>query len=242
MNEKQRREESSPQVPGRDSGDIRHSLVKAGLGSIPYVGAAASELFSMVVAPPLEKRRVDWLNSIAERLKRLENAVEGMSLDNLSDNQSFISTVMHASQVALRSHQEEKLEALRNAVLNSALPSSPNADLQLMFLNHVDTLTPSHLRILKFFENPREWGEKHGVAYPNWEMGGPANVLEHALPEFRGRREFYDQLVRDLYSRGLMTTDQLHATMTSQGMFASRLTAAGSACLAFISVPKQLDK
>jgi len=65
---------------------------------------------------------------------------------------------MHASQVAIRNHQSGKLEALRNAVLDSALSNEPEEDMQLMFLNFVDVLTLSHLRMLKLYfdSEPRE--------------------------------------------------------------------------------------
>lgn len=53
-------------------GDIIYATVKAGLGSIPVLGSAATELFGLVVTPPLDKRRQEWMNEVAERLKELE--------------------------------------------------------------------------------------------------------------------------------------------------------------------------
>ena len=46
-------------VPTATPGDHLHTLTKAGIASIPGVGAAA-ELFTIIIAPPLEKRRVEW--------------------------------------------------------------------------------------------------------------------------------------------------------------------------------------
>lgn len=47
-------------VPEATLGDRLHTLAKVGIASIPVVGAAASELFIVILAPPLEKRRVKW--------------------------------------------------------------------------------------------------------------------------------------------------------------------------------------
>lgn len=149
----------------------------------------------------------------------------------------FITTVMHASQTAIRNYQEEKLEALRNAVLNASLPNPPEEDIQLMFLNFVDALTTWHLRLLKFFENPQAWGQKHGISYPSWSIGAPSTVLEHTFPELRGRRELYNQLVKDLFSRGLMRAVSLDTMMSAQGMFASHVTAMGKQFIKFITSP-----
>jgi hypothetical protein len=55
---------------------------------------------------------------------------------------------MHATQAAIRNHQKEKLEALRNAVLNSAEKNALDEDIKLMFVSLIDTFTPWHLRIL----------------------------------------------------------------------------------------------
>ena len=106
-----------------------------------------------------------------------------------------------------------------------------------MFITFVDTLTPWHLRILAFFQSPAEWGARNQLSYPNWSMGGAATVLEHTFPALNGRRDLYDQIVKDLFARGLMTTDSLHTTVTRQSMFASRTTPMGGRFLEFISSP-----
>jgi hypothetical protein len=218
-------------------GDVGHTIAKAGLASIPVVGGAAAEIFSAIIVPPLSKRRDKWIISIAEGLKELEDEVKGFKAEELSKNDTFITTVTHATQAAIRNHQAEKLEALRNAVLNSALPNPISEDIQLIFLNFIDTLTPCHLRVLKFFENPRAWGEKHGITYPDWYTGSTSVALEHTFPELSGKREFYDLLVKDLFSRGLMNTDSLHTTVTGRGMLDSHTTAMGQQFISFITSP-----
>lgn len=217
--------------------DIAHTIVKAGISAIPFCGGPAAEIFSAIIVPPLSKRRDEWVESIVEYLKRLEKEVKGFKIEELSKNKIFITTVMHASQAAIRNHQEEKLEALRNAVLNAALPNSPEEDMQLIFLNLVDLFTPWHLRILKLFQNPQEWAQKQGISYPNWLVGGPDKVLEHAFPDLCGRSDFYEQLVKDLYSQGLMTRDSLKVAVNAQGIFASRTTNMGNQFIGFITSP-----
>lgn len=223
--------------PKLNKSDIAHKIVKAGLSAIPLAGGPAAELFNAIISPPLAKRRDKWIESIAEGLKELEEKIDGFKIESLQNNEMFITTVMHATQVAIRNHQKEKLEALRNAVLNSTSPNAPEEDLQLMFLNWVDELTPWYLRILKFFENPIEWGKGHGITYPDLEFGSPAHALTHAFPELRGQDNFYAQIIKDLYSRGLMSIESLSVTMTKQGIFASRVTEIGKQFIQFITSP-----
>lgn len=221
-------------------GDYAYALTRAGISQIPIIGAPIAEVLPLIIAPPMEKRRTKWLESLGERLKLLEEKVAGFRLDDLQNNETFITTAMHASQAAIRNHQEEKLEALRNAVLNAALPNAPEEDLQMMFLNYVDSFTPCHLVILEFFNNPKEWGQKHGVSFSDrYYAGSPGQILEEALPDLKGKQEQYDLFWKDLFSHGLTNTDSLHSTMTPDGMFASRTTAMGKQFLAFISSPLQ---
>jgi len=218
-------------------GDYAHAGVKAGLSTAPFLGGPLAEFFSVVVAPPLEKRRSEWLIEIFSRLKMLEEKVEGFKIESLAQNEVFISTLLYATQVAMRTHQREKLVSLRNAVINSAIRPTLDENLQLMFLNLVDRYTRWHLIILHFLDEPRQYGIRNKISYPSWSMGGTSAVLEHAFPELKNKRQFYDQIVKELFSDGLLNSDSfLHTTMTEQGMFASRTTEIGKQFLGYISL------
>jgi len=223
--------------PKAGAGDVVHTIAKAGISAIPMVGGPAAELFSSIIIPPLSRRRDEWIESIAEGLEALEEKIDDFNIDSLAQNDMFITTVMHASQAAIRNHQKEKREALRNAVLNAALPNAPEEDMQLMFLGFVDTLTSWHLRILKFFDDPKEWGKRNDIKYPDWTMGSLSQILEYTFPELKGRRDFYGQIFKDLFARGFTSTDSLHGTITSQGMFVSHTTNIGKQFIDFITSP-----
>ena len=211
--------------PGPSRGDAAHAVARAGLSTIPVVGGAAVELFQHVVQPPLDRRRNNWMEAVGEKLAELEQ--RGVDIDALKKNERFISTVMHASQLALRTHQKEKLAALRNVIANAARGQSPEEALEHMFLDFIDSLSDLHVRILRLFQAP--------TPPPNMSMGGLRIVLERNMPELRGRRELYDQFWKDLYSRGLVNTDGLHTTMSGGGLGQKRTTGLGDQFLSFIS-------
>lgn len=224
-------------TPKKTKADAAHSMVKAAFGSVPVIGAGAAELMSSIITAPFEKRKMEWIESIAERVKQLEEKIEGITSETLAQNDSFVTAVLEAGHIAVRTHQEEKLEALRNAVINTALPSAPSDDLQSIFINYVADLTPWHLRVLAFFSDPTKWGETHRIKYPNWTNGAPSTVLEHTFPELRGNRDFYILLTRDLDNRGLMDADSILTTMTRHGMFSPRTKPLGGEFITFITNP-----
>jgi hypothetical protein len=224
-------------VPEREKGDIALTVVKAGVSAIPFVGGPAAELFGLVVTPSLDKRREEWMHSVANRLKGLEEKVKDFRMEDLSKNEEFISTLTHASQAALRSHQQEKLDALRNAVLNVAVGVGPDENVQLMFVNLVDNLTPLHLRILRFFQRPESPTAKAGSPRRVHVMGTAAEALESAMPELRGRQELYELVARDLHAAGLLSSNSLTSMATGPGIYAKRTTDLGDQFVRFITYP-----
>lgn len=222
--------------PESGTGDTGHLIVRAGLSAIPIVGGPAAELFSAIVTPPLAKRRDAWIQSIAEGLKELEQKSAGFNIESLSTNEVFITAVMHATQAAIRDHRSEKRDALRNAVLNVAKGNAPSEDLQLMFLEFIDTATSWHIRLLSFFQNPQEYERAHGAT-----TGGSsiAQAIHQTFPELAGQRAFYGQIVKDLFARGFMNTDDgaLQTMMTPTGAVSKRTTDMGDAFLKFIASP-----
>jgi hypothetical protein len=227
--------------PEGNAKDAAHLIIKAGLSAVPFVGGPLAEFFAAIINPPLQKRREKWVESIAEGLQMLQEKMENFKLESLSQNEAFITTAMHASNIAIRNHQEEKLEALRNAVLNSALPNAPEDDLQAMFLGFIDDFSPGHLRILKLFDDPRGWFKVNNVKPPEVSMGAPRILVSVAYPDLQ--RDFYDQFVTDLYARGLSGLDSsgLHTMTNADSVFTPRTTTLGQAFLKFISKPPVLS-
>jgi hypothetical protein len=215
----------SDHVPKRSREDIVHSAAKALIGSVPYAGNAAAEFFQILVQPSLERRRDEWMNDVADRLKKLEE--EGLTIEKLQAKEQFVSALMQATQISMRTHQKEKREALRNAVINSAKPNPPDEAMQQMFLAFVDNFTEWHIRLLKLFNAP--------PPVPGLSMGGLSTVLEHYYPEVRGRREFYDQVWRDLYIRGLVIGEHMHGTVSGRGLTQQQTTQMGAAFIKFIT-------
>ena len=225
--------------PERDIKDVPHTIVKAGLGGIPVIGAAAAEIFSIVIEPPLSKRRVEWIEAIAHRLKRLEEKVENFTIEKLASNEMFITTVLHASQISVRNHQKEKLEALCNAISNSALPDPPEESIQLMFLNWIDELTPWHLRILKFFDSPERWIKEFNIIIPDWPVKTPLDVFFHIFPEMKKQEPFFNLLFQDLADlKELLTEDKLRSDMKKMAYLRiSHTTSFGKQFIKFITSP-----
>jgi len=193
------------------TGDYAHAGVRAGLSTAPFLGGPLAEFFSMVIAPPLEKRRDAWMTELFTRLTMLEEQVEGFKIENLAKNEEFISTLLYATQVAMRTHQREKLEALQNIVTNSAIGITANENFQVIFLNIIDRYTPLHLLILRFVENPGLFRtEYRGIKTNDLSLSNELrDAFRATFPELNLIDEHYAQIVRDLSADGLIISYKL---------------------------------
>ncbi|WP_333690604.1 hypothetical protein [Pseudomonas syringae] len=221
-----------PQVEA--AGDKAHRGTRIALAMVPAVGGALVEVFNSIVESPLTQRRWDIVRDMGEVINDLLDQ-ELVTEASLQENDAFISTVAEACSISLRNHQKEKLDALKNAVRNSALPSCPTDDYRQLFLNFVDVCTVTHIRLLQLFDNPQAWFDRKGTNLPNWTMGSLSTIIELAMPELKGHNDIRDSIWKDLYQRGLVTTDGLNTGMSGSGMLARRTSPLGVQLIAFLS-------
>src|SRR5271157_2904116 len=170
--------------PKRSRGDVAHALAKAAISGIPAVGGSAADLFGLVRAPPIERRRDQWFEKLHERLKEVEQR-EGLKLEDLFTNEGFVSANLKAARIALSTHEEEKLEALRNAVLNVICDRSPDEETQAFFFQLIEPFTVTHIQVLRLFAD--------GSSFP-----------PQRRRELENRRNLTDPVVLELNARGLV--------------------------------------
>lgn len=219
-------------------GDVAHSLVKGGLGAIPVIGSLATEIFGLIVSPPLEKRRVEWMNKIAEELKELEEK-QRIDFDKLRDNEQFIDVVLQATNLALKTSEKKKIESFRNAVLNSATGNSPDKTKSQIFLNQLDKFTTWHIILLDFINSPKFWFENKGKTVPNYIGGSIHLLILEAFPELKNQDDLLDIIWDDLKSAGFHKTSGLKAMMNGDGVLSDRTTSLGKEFINFITNDNQ---
>ncbi|MGQ0791736.1 MAG: hypothetical protein ACT4NJ_05885 [Nitrosopumilaceae archaeon] len=206
-------------------------------GNIPLAASSASSAFSTIIGFPMGKRLAETVTDLADGLDKLQTKVDGFKIENLQGNDTFVTIVLHAIQIAARNHQKEKLTALRNAVFNCAIGNSPDEDLQLMFLNAIDSFTSWHLKILDYFRDPQHWFNSKNIPYEE-VMGDASYGLLKAFPELENKREFYGQIVSELASYGyLQKGSYLNVMMSSSGVYSKRTSDIGDQFLNYIRSP-----
>jgi hypothetical protein len=224
--------------PKQSTGDIVHRAIKGALEGIPFGGGLAAEFYELIWKPPYTKRIREWIEAIAQDVKKLQAQNKDINFEELNNNDIFNTTLFHATQSAIRNHQKEKLDALRSAVMNSALPNAPEEDLQLMFLHWIDELTTWHLKILKFFDSPEIFVNKNKVAIPDWGEASPLHVFYQVYPKMRDQEQIFNLMLQDLDLKELINEAGIHNTMEKMAYLrVSHTTDLGKKFLQFIASP-----
>lgn len=206
------------------------SLAKAGAAwlSNPALSAAV-ELLAGLIGPALQDRRERWFLGLEPRLRKLE---EGQ-LRQLQKNEMFVSTFIWASELAMKTTEKEKLDALRNTVLNAALKIEPNAELQLLFLRYVGQMSSAHILALKHFDEVSKSGPE-----VKWFNDARGNLAQR-YPEYGQNKGFADVIIGDLFGWHLLSQpddDTWDSPGKDLGPF--NIATLGKRFLAFIEEPK----
>lgn len=224
--------------PGKSTGrEIVERVAEAGIGSVPLVGNALAVTFVTALNWRLEQRREQWFTQLAEGVEQLRQQVGGLGLEGLVDDDRFTDAVVSATRTVEHTHQAEKIDALRNAVLNSAVPGAPDADTQAIILNLVDRFTPSHLRLVTLWDDPPAWFASHGILRPEAAFVTSRTVtVEAGLPEMRGRQDFYMLVAIELSAAGMLTA-ALSGSVQPPSLMSRLTTPFGRQFVRFISPP-----
>ena len=151
---------------------------------------------------------------------------------SLSADEEWIDAVLAATLVALRNRRDEKWPALKSALAHIALRDEPDQDLNSMFLNLIDVLTPSHLRVLHMLQSTRAFAASQGTTVPLTIDRSFHHVVARLLPDVP--LDLYSLLSADLESRGLLTTGPAAVAASSDPVDQRLTTPLGDKFLSFI--------
>lgn len=196
------------------------------LSTIPVGGTLITCIWDSIKAQSANRRMDDWKSQIEDKLRNLD-----VSLEDIGNNELFTSAMMKATDIALKTAEDEKRQYLANAVRNS-IEAKIEESVMMIYLDLLDKYTVWHIRILNLFFNPKTFPQ---VDVSNIMMGSASIVVEQIYPEIAKEKSLLDKIVKDLQNDGMMTEGSyMHAGMTPNGIVASRTTDLGNSFLHFI--------
>lgn len=181
------------EVVKSNNADKNYGAIKAAIGLLPGVGGAVAEFYSTYISPPATKRLYEFLEKLIGELRSLQSQVNGFTVESLQKNPVFITALMQAIEIAIRNHQEEKLKALRNLILNSVLSNSVEDDVKLLFFDWLNEFKVSHLHLLHILHEPDRYREK-----------------AITLKELQTNKYLYGYFLKELIDKGLVFFEEFY--------------------------------
>ncbi len=215
---------------------VAMGTLDAAASLVPGASYGVQQLVRQFIGEPLERRREAWFTSLGLGVRELQDRLDGFDPASLSENEEFISTVAETTRIAMATHRAEKLEALRNVVLNVAAGVHLDDVLQGAFLGYVDRFSGLHLKVLKMLSDPAAVPAMAARA-ENLMTGSLGVLFEAALPELGANNSLLGRVVTDLNQEGLTEGAKLNTMMTGSGLLEKRTSQFGDSFLQFITSP-----
>jgi hypothetical protein len=162
-------------------------------------------------------------------------------------HRALLDSLFAARVAAMGTSEDEKLEALRNAVLNTALGPDDHNPARVVFVQYVVRFDAWHIRYLKFFEDPVGLlvaGRWRTEAIP--EYVAIDSIMRQLYPESEMHRDTSVSIVNELMTAGLVQVkDSRHVRVdlgpegpqSESPIVREGLTPYGKRFLGFISEP-----
>lgn len=196
--------------PVEEVKDKLHRLIRSALivapsimGVPPQFGVLSTVLldnYNLLWKPSAEGRYERWVEDVIGSINLLTERIDNIEERLVSEE--FQSLLITANQLVLKHHQVEKIKFFSNAVVNSLTTPSLSYDKKITFINLLDELTVSHIKILKFFRNGIIWGiDKETIEsrYPYYV----AKELFKLDPDLVSEQLFVEKIIQDLFLHNL---------------------------------------
>lgn len=155
----------------------------------------------------------------------------------MANNDLFISAVLTATPIAIKTGIEKKREYLANAVANTVKEKVDESKL-IVFFNLLDKYTIWHVMFLKYVK---------GFSYSNKKINNISSeihdwsgitfrgLLTQKYPELENDPEYIEKILQDLETDGLIRRNSIRGFLTKDTVFGDRVSALGEDFLSFIS-------
>jgi hypothetical protein len=216
--------------------DILATAFRAAVDAIPIVGGSLSTLVDQMI-PDWKLKRL--LTFVAELALDIESLQDKLDKDYIK-TEEFGYIFEQTFRAVLQEHQNEKLQALKNVLLNSMVRKDVNQEMKEYMLNTLRKLDSIHMRFIGLLDNPAAYYKTKALSDGSPIPGGSMiNEMRRCFPELN--ESVIRAVWNDLFTYGITNTDanSLGGMISTSGSKAleSRLSQFGRLLVDFAKSP-----
>lgn len=214
--------EDDLKIPKPTTEDVIFTIGKAVVNLVPVIGGSAVEIFNFIVKTPIQKRQDQLIESIIDKIKTLEKDFEVLTPERLNQNELFISVLLKSLQAITKEHQKEKIDAFKNAVINTVTKKSISEGYKLLFLSYLESFTVLHIQIIKFFYD--EFYIRNDKSGTVTNIGDKFNLFSKFNDDIEITSWTFMHIVKELDEKGLIISNRYDGPIPVADMFIAFIT------------------
>lgn len=201
------------------------------------VTSVGMNFFNLLLLPSIEKRRDRFLTQVGTDLAVMAGRVHDLEDRMAGREDTFATITLNAAFAAVKTTDEAKLQRLRNAAVNAAAMTDVDASMGEMFIQAVSDLTPLHIEVLTYLSDPAAGMRARDIDPRDYARGPRKAAFSAAFPGLGLLpHEMGGVIMRELYARGFILTDEIDQPPTGETLVTAPLTTdIGLMFLAFIN-------
>jgi hypothetical protein len=216
--------------------ELAATAIRAAIDALPFVGGPISTLVEELIPNWKLQRLQRFVAALRVDLESLGSKIDVECLRKEEFGYLFEKTF----RGVIMNYQAEKLDALKNILLNSMIATDVKQELKEYLLSVLENLSSLHMRFIALLEAPSEFYKSKGLQDGSAVLGGSLiQEMRKCFPELD------DNTIRavwsDLYNYGIVNTQAnvLGAMISSTGSKAleGRLSEFGRLLTRFIRSP-----
>lgn len=210
------------EIENSEAKDKTGKLISSAAGFVSGLPIGeAYDRFTTIFPPKYVKRRDEWLSILMfDFIQREEKGL--LTMEDLADNEEFVTIVTKATLLAQQNHQKEKINAFR-AIVNNSVEWLQNGnklfDWAEYFLRVVDELSPLHLLILNVFHAPKSKEQELGKDLSSYSKMSSHTLFCELYPNLKDRSSLIKQCWKDLYRYGFVKNDDMTVGIHGDGKY-----------------------
>jgi len=135
------------EFPQKEEKDHWYWMIKQVIDIVPY-GNILSEILSEYLPSSFERRKEKWFKEVANRLDELI-VKDNTLVNNLKNNEEFISLLLETTQKALRTHLDEQMN-LYACILKNSILIDVSYYLKSIFVRYIEELHPVQILFMNY--------------------------------------------------------------------------------------------
>lgn len=193
------------EVPKEKVVDIGYKLILGFTGELP-LGGVINEVLTSVIPISIEKRTQRWREEVTSILNDLNNRY-GNIVDELRNNDEFVTLLLEATNYALRTHRIEKIK-LFGQILRNSLNTTGNFYIKEMYVKYIDELDPKQIEILNFVRKNKTQLNKIDTYQKLYQLLVARGMFISVKVEDQFDLSVLKYFLKDLESKGLIVVSE----------------------------------